>query len=547
MRQELETLSREIAAVIVSYEDSLQQSAVLAAVAEAAPDRPQRRRLHAHLKADPDALVAGRGVPPVVARLIAQLKAAGARAVRTPRCLRCGRETALVQIVGGGRLCESCYRSGHTAICSECGKNASIKVRGAKGEPVCAACNRRDQSKWEICSRCDRSAVVAARSDGHAICGRCYLPPSLTCERCGKSGPIHSRRTGEELCQRCYRLPERACGRCGKVGAISKRATETTPDLCASCYQPPDTICMVCGQKQLCRFVAEEAPTCERCILARRMRTLLTPPDGEIPAWAEPVEQALLSTKNPQTMFVWLRRSEGARVLRDLVSETLPLSHETLDGLGPNKAVAHLRELLVSSGALPWRNPYVARLEARVDVILSSLHDDDRRFVEAFVRWHLLPRFRPRGSEGSLTSSSVDNAVRMLNETARFLKWLRVLGLPVQECAQADIDLWLSDGKLTRRLIRDFTRWMARRGYMTELAVPALSGSGYPTIASMKSLAGKARNGYSTTNNLMCPIASQESSCFSTRSRLAASRGSRPRTSSRPRSRSRSPSAVTRW
>lgn len=95
----------------------------------------------------------------------------------------------------------------------------------------------------------------------------------------------------------------------------------------------------------------------------------------------------------------------------------------------------------------------------------------------------MLPRFRARGREGRLTSSSVYNAARMLNETGRFLKWLRVLGIPVQECAQANIDDWLSDGKLTRRLIRDFGRWMATRGYMTELSVPALSGSGFPTNA----------------------------------------------------------------
>lgn len=303
------------------------------------------------------------------------------------------------------------------------------------------------------------------------------------CDRCGESAPIHSRRTGEGLCQRCYRQPERACGQCGRVQPITRRATTTTPDLCAACYRRPDATCTVCDQELPCHFIAKGTPTCERCILARRMRTLLTPPDGEIPAWAEPVEQALLSTKNPQTMFVWLRRSEGARVLRSLVSESLPLTHEALDGLGPNKAVAHLRELLVASGALPWRDPYVARLEARVRQLFGSLHDDDRRFVEAFVRWRLLPRFRARGDKGSLTNSSVDNAIRMLNETARFLNWLRLLGLPVQECAQADVDLWLSDGKLTRRLIRDFTNWMARRGYMTELSVPALSGSGYPTMA----------------------------------------------------------------
>lgn len=61
---------------------------------------------------------------------------------------------------------------------------------------------------------------------------------------------------------------------------------------------------MVCAQEQLCRFVAKGTPTCERCILARRMRDLLAGPDGKVPTWAEPIEQALLSTKNPQTMFV---------------------------------------------------------------------------------------------------------------------------------------------------------------------------------------------------------------------------------------------------
>lgn len=168
-------------------------------------------------------------------------------------------------------------------------------------------------------------------------------------------------------------------------------------------------------------------------------------------------------------------------MLRDLVSEVRPLTHEALDVLGPNKAVAHLRELLVASGALPWRDPYVARFEAHIERILRSLHGDDRRFVQAFVRWRLLPRFRARGSEGSLTSSSVENALRMLHEIARFLKWMRAVDVPVRDCSQAEIDRWLSDGKLTRRLIRDFARWMTGRGYMTELSVPVLSGSGNPT------------------------------------------------------------------
>lgn len=314
------------------------------------------------------------------------------------------------------------------------------------------------------------------------------------CHLCGKNALIHSRRSGQDVCRICYRLPERLCGRCGRVGPITKRATETTPDLCASCYTAPSATCAICNQHRPCRFVSRGTPTCEACLLARKIRDLLTAPDGRVPAWAEPIELSLLSGKNPQGMSVWLRRSYGARVLRDLVSEVRPLTHEALDTLEPHKAIAHLRELLIAAGALPWRDPHVARLELRIGSMLKTLHDDDRRFVEAFARWRLLPRFRARGRAESLTSSSVENTLRMLNEITRFLNWLRTLDIAPSDCSQTDIDCWLSDGKLTRRLIRDFMRWMAMRGYMADLSVPILSTSGYPaSVIDQRSRAHAAR------------------------------------------------------
>lgn len=303
------------------------------------------------------------------------------------------------------------------------------------------------------------------------------------CGRCGEIAPIHSRLTGTDLCHRCYRLPERTCGRCGRVRPIRKRATATNPDLCTSCYLGPTATCATCGSRAVCRYVGRGTPTCERCLLARKIRDLVTAPDGDVPVWAEPIERALLATKNPQTMLVWLRRSEGARVLHRLVSGELALTHEALDGLGRNKAVAHLRELLVASGALPWRDRHIARVEAGISRALSTLHASDRRFVESYVRWRVLPRLRPRAEAGKVTSSSVDNAVRMTQEVARFLTWLRSSGIAVEACSQADTDLWLSDGKVTRRLVRDFAGWMSSRGYMTDLSVPALAGSRHPASA----------------------------------------------------------------
>lgn len=304
------------------------------------------------------------------------------------------------------------------------------------------------------------------------------------CECCGAIGPIHSRRTGIELCRRCYRYPERSCGGCGRIAVIKNRASDSTPDLCARCYPGPRVVCVVCGAEAVCRYLREGTPTCERCILEKRIRQLVTRSDGEVPEWAEPIERALLSTKNPQTMFVWLRRSEGAQVLRRLVASELPLTHDALDVLGRNKAVAHLRELLVAAGALSWRDPYIARVEASVRRTVAAVDGDGHKYLESYVRWRVMPWFRSRSEQGKVTSSSVENTARTVNEIGRFLTWLNEREIRVHACSQSDIELWLSDGKLTRRLVRDFVKWMTARGYMRDLFVPALAGSRQPASAS---------------------------------------------------------------
>lgn len=239
----------------------------------------------------------------------------------------------------------------------------------------------------------------------------------------------------------------------------------------------------MCGSTAPCRYVREGTPTCDRCLASGKIKDLLTSPKGTVASWAEPIGRALLATKNPQTTFVWLRRSQAAQVLHRLVSGELALTHETLDGFGCDKSVAHLRELLVACGALPWRNPHVARVEAGIRRALENVHANDRRFIESYARWHVLPRQRARADTRKITSSSVENVVRAINQTARFLTWLRSHETTVDGCSQADIDLWLSDGKLTRRLVRDFVIWTNARGYTSELYVPPLSGPRQPVAA----------------------------------------------------------------
>jgi hypothetical protein len=89
-----------------------------------------------------------------------------------------------------------------------------------------------------------------------------------------------------------------------------------------------------------------------------------------------PLQAAILSVDNPLTAIGWLGRSPAVPILKRLAAGELPLTHQALDqataGLPeqdgrPGRhpfAVEHLRQLMVACGALPDRDPHLARWSA---------------------------------------------------------------------------------------------------------------------------------------------------------------------------------------
>ena len=66
-------------------------------------------------------------------------------------------------------------------------------------------------------------------------------------------------------------------------------------------------------------------------------------------------------------------------VLSDLAACRMPLTHEALDELTDNQPLAHLRQTLVTVGALPESDELMVRLENALTRLLAARDDTERR------------------------------------------------------------------------------------------------------------------------------------------------------------------------
>lgn len=465
-----------IADAVVVIEPQLSRAAIVAAVEASVTNINGLSTLARQVTSNPEVLEGSPLATRSVFRLIAALIEAGAENLSLPRCPSCEREKPLVN-----SRCDAC--STPQAPCSCCGRRKRIHSRTATHEPICKTCHYRDPANWETCSRCGNPGRVNARADdGGAICRRCYRQPSAVCDECGGRKAIASRNHGRALCSSCYARigPKRACGRCGRVRRIAKRAVGDHPDLCHACWWEPIAVCSRCGTEGMCNGLRKGKPLCLRCRLDDKITATLTGPDGRVPSLLEPVREAVLAVDNPRSGHVWVGRSPAVRVLRDIAQGRVALSHEALDELAHCSSTIHLRDLLVSLGLLPPRDPHVARIERTIARRSTDLSDESSKVLRSFGRWSVLRRARRNADLGRLTAYSARGLAGEVHQAARFLAWMEERGKGLGELSQGDVEQWLCCGIKARYRIRGFVAWAASRGLCPRVVVPALGGGEMP-------------------------------------------------------------------
>lgn len=221
---------------------------------------------------------------------------------------------------------------------------------------------------------------------------------------------------------------------------------------------------------------------CTRCTLARQLRELLDDGTGQIHPQLAPLVDAVLGMPEPLTGLKWLRSTVVRGLLADLAAGRVPITHDALQELPNQRAVAYLRDLLMSCGVLPTVDKQLLHAEALLHRKLTELADSPHfRMLRQFTLWHQLPRLRRRARRGPVVDAG-RYYLGAVEEAARFLAWLDERGTQLGECAQADVDLWHAQALAHRRqLARPFLIWAKSTGRMPKHDIPTTTaGAGKP-------------------------------------------------------------------
>jgi hypothetical protein len=484
-----------VVARVHEVDSAIPSEAVLDALGRAATTGRALGVVAAALEGGPGALL--RGAPPTIGRLVTALRERGS-VLPEPSCTRCGRQhEKLTASVHEGAVCPRCRTRELAVACIVCHVVKPVYGRTKAGEPLCSVCAPK---RRRHCSRCGRVKEIARRAhDGEGeLCVSCFKGPVATCEVCGRRRPCNFVAAGHPICVSCTPRTTKCCAHCGRDRPACVRWPEGP--VCEPCYRralSSKGTCSVCGEIR--RLVAppgpgarrcatcagvpglatcascgrEERPyahgRCVRCTVEIRARALLGPPDGPF----EPLYLAIVSANKPYSVCNWLRSSGPASILGDLVSGTLPLSHDALDALPNRRSADHLRHLLVAAGLLPARNDALVVLEEWVGRRLAEIGDVERRQqVHAYATWRVLNRARRRAERDPSPRTATRHAKARLNAAVGFLEFLDQRERHLRDCTQSDVDQWLTEGPPSAHEVRDFLDWTAVRKATSRFAVP---------------------------------------------------------------------------
>ncbi|MER5556525.1 hypothetical protein ABT001_33550 [Streptomyces sp. NPDC002793] len=193
---------------------------------------------------------------------------------------------------------------------------------------------------------------------------------------------------------------------------------------------------------------------CERCTLADTLTRLLDDGTGRATPSLQPLVTALLEMDRPKSRLIWLRNPNVVRLLRDLATGSIPLTHDGLHQETPWRTVAHLRDLLMDSGVLPRVDRQIMLYQRWLTERLAVIEDPEhRRCLQHFATWHQMRRLRSKAEKGPLGRSQTSQAKQEITQAGVFLAWH-------------------TEKLATRRPAQTFLHWCMKTSRMPRLTLP---------------------------------------------------------------------------
>ncbi len=247
------------------------------------------------------------------------------------------------------------------------------------------------------------------------------------------------------------------CNGCGTVAQA--RGGSFEEPLCAKCTNPdPD----FWGRCPVCQTTWQLSPrTCQRCVLDQRIRGLLGNDTGTIAPELVPFHEALTSAERPDVALAWISRPKVQDLLERIGRDERRVTDDILDDLPSGKVLAHLRSVLVATGALTPRDERLVALEKWITETVQARTDlTARRILHGYAVWHHLRRLRRRIGDQHTTQLQDLNVRCHVTAADNFLTWLAAQGLALGTCTQVDLERWMTDPAFTyREETGHFVRW----------------------------------------------------------------------------------------
>jgi hypothetical protein len=274
------------------------------------------------------------------------------------------------------------------------------------------------------------------------------------------------------LCSGCRANAFRRRGPCGGCGVtrLLPGADANGGALCVDCVGiEPGYFCSRCGTEwELVKGL------CEWCQVGDVLDDLLA---GDVELSA--LRARLVAVARPDRTIHWLRGSHQKRLLRQLATCIIPLSHEGLDGFEPRRPAEHVRGLLVATGLLPCRDEHLARFDRYVSERLASFAatNEHEKMLVLYARWQLRPKLVSRSELKPLSQEQVASSTRCLRVVAQLLAWLGERGHELGDCTQPELDEWFCTSPGSCSGGRVFVRWAIRTRRCPTLVIPVARAS----------------------------------------------------------------------
>ncbi|WP_327280877.1 hypothetical protein OG723_39955 [Streptomyces sp. NBC_01278] len=219
---------------------------------------------------------------------------------------------------------------------------------------------------------------------------------------------------------------------------------------------------------------------CTRCSLDARLRKVFASPDGRTAPELDRLREHLVQADHPNYAITWLRKPNVQTTITALVREHPVITHTTLDTMTQTKTLDHFRSMLVSVGALEFRDEGLIRVEREVDVAVAGHQlGEHQRALRGFVDWHLMRRLRGRLKGTSASVQQIRNVRVLLSAADSFLHWRTVRKTSLRSCTQAEVESYLNSEPAYAAQCGAFVPWAVRQRYAAAgIKAPAIRWTG---------------------------------------------------------------------